>query len=68
MIDILIVRDGGASKVPKQVADLEEAEAWRARGFEVEVVTPPVVTDAAVAAVDDTAHIETKATKRQKKG
>lgn len=37
-MDILIIRDGGATKVSKTVAGLDEVESLRAAGFEVEVV------------------------------
>lgn len=36
-MDVLIVRDGGATKVPRAVADMGEVEALRAAGFIVEV-------------------------------
>ena len=34
-MDILIVRDGGATKVPRQVADLAAAQDLAAQGHEV---------------------------------
>ena len=37
-MDILIIRDGGATKVPKTVASMDEVAALRAAGHEVEVV------------------------------
>lgn len=37
-MQILIVRDGGATKVPKEVASMADVIALRADGFEVEVV------------------------------
>lgn len=36
---VYIVRDGGATKVPREVADEAEVEALRAAGHEVEVST-----------------------------
>lgn len=35
---INIIRDGGATKIPKEVADIDAVEALRDRGHEVEVV------------------------------
>lgn len=37
-MDILIVRDGGATKIPKQVDDMDAVHALRGQGFDVEVV------------------------------
>ena len=34
-----IVRDGGATKIPREVKDEAEVEALRAAGHEIEVVT-----------------------------
>lgn len=48
-MQILIVRDGGATKVPKDVADMTAVDALRADGFEVEVpgeAEPAAGTDA----------------------
>lgn len=36
MKTVLIVKDGGATKVPRQVKDDDEVAALRAQGFEVE--------------------------------
>lgn len=40
-MQIMIVRDGGATKVPKDVADMAAVDALRANGFEVEVPDEP---------------------------
>lgn len=37
-MDVLIIRDGGATKMPRTVADMAEVEALRAAGLVVEVV------------------------------
>lgn len=34
---VLIIRDGGATKIPKEVADMDAVEALRAAGHVVEV-------------------------------
>lgn len=50
MLEVMIVRDGGATKIPKQVADMDEVEKLRAAGHVVEVKEPapaePPVTPA----------------------
>lgn len=38
LIKILIVKDGGATKVPKEVPDMAAVAALREQGFEIEVV------------------------------
>lgn len=47
-MNILIIKDGGATKVPKEVAGMEDVQALRDKGFEVEVIdsepTPEVVS------------------------
>lgn len=40
MLNVMIVRDGGATKIPKQVADMDEVERLRAAGHVVEVLEP----------------------------
>ena len=40
MLQVMIVRDGGATKIPKQVADMDEVERLRAAGHVVEVLEP----------------------------
>ena len=40
MLQVMIVRDGGATKIPKQVAGMDEVEKLRAAGHVVEVVEP----------------------------
>ena len=47
-MDVLIIRDGGATKVLRKVADMAEVEGLRASGFEVEVLgaIPPAATAA----------------------
>jgi hypothetical protein len=42
-MQILIERDGGATKVAKEVADMEEAKSYEALGFTVTVVDAPEV-------------------------
>ena len=37
-MDVLIIRDGGATKVPRAVADMGEVDSLRANGFDVEVL------------------------------
>lgn len=37
---VMIIRDGGATKVPREVADMDAVEKLREQGFEVEVVEP----------------------------
>ena len=37
-MDVLIIRDGGATKVPRTVADMAEVESLRAPGFAVDVL------------------------------
>ena len=44
-MDILIVRDGGATKVPRVVAGQAEADALVAAGFEVEYPTAAEVAE-----------------------
>ena len=40
-MQILIERDGGATKVAKEVADMDEAKAYEAAGFTVTVLDAP---------------------------
>ena len=48
-MDILIVRDGGASKIPKTVDGMAAVSALRASGFEVEVIGGEPVEEVAEA-------------------
>ena len=38
MIDIILIKDGGATKFPRQVADEAAVQALIEQGFEVQVV------------------------------
>jgi hypothetical protein len=46
MLQVLIIRDGGASKIPREVADMEAVEALRSQGLDVVVVEPEPVIEA----------------------
>ena len=37
-MQVVIIRDGGATKIPREVADMDAVEALREQGHEVELV------------------------------
>lgn len=49
-MQVMIIRDGGATKVPREVADMEAVEKLREQGFEVEVVGDEPAADEAAEA------------------
>lgn len=60
-MQVFIVKDGGATKIPKDVADQAAVDALRADGWEVEV--PGEEAPAAEAAAEDAPKAKAKKAK-----
>lgn len=60
-MQVMIVKDGGATKIPKEVADMEAVEALRAAGWHVEVPEPEVAEAQPEASAEDAPAPKAKA-------